>query len=274
MKLETKTPPVKFLGIFSSIGLKHVKLGSFMKEINNMAAYENFDQHEIDAQFNQFWNSVKNDFINSRQFKKHENFQSTNSKQLANYRRYAKDGVELALESLETTSLQTLFPDMESIPQWNFTDSDFKSLNFSGNLTDSDFKSLTFSGDLSMFRGITQRFGESLNRMLYGGFMTELYNKFHKSIDENPQTQRNFDGSVDESVIRDLCLGFKKSIEELAKKHNIGRLKPRFFVICVAFASYKMLLPRLAETLELEMTKDYYKKLYVLKLRGAQKSQL
>ena len=55
----------------------------------------------------------------------------------------------------------------------------------------------------------------------YVTLMTELYSIFDKSIDDNPQTKRNFDGTVDEPVIRDLCLGFKKSIEEIAAKYKI-----------------------------------------------------
>ena len=51
--------------------------------------------------------------------------------------------------------------------------------------------------------------------------MTELYSKFDKSIDDNPQTQRNFDGIVDEAVIRDLCMGFKKSIEAKALAYSL-----------------------------------------------------
>ena len=120
----------------------------------------------------------------------------------------------------------------------------------------------------------------------YATFMTELYSKFDKSIDDNPQTQRNFDGTVDERVIRELCLGFKKSIDELATKYKIQNyLKPYFIVICVVFATYKMLLPRLIENSDLsskksdpvkqlDAKKDFYKKLFILKLKGAQKSQI
>ena len=303
-----------------------------------MATYENFNQNEIDERFNQFWNSVMNDFTNSIQFKHlQKNIKSTNSKQLANYRRYLKDGVKLALESLETDS-STLFPDMESITQWNFTAFDFKSIKVmddrdyfedkrygqwnlnsrpqASNLmyvhtvgkTKREIRSDSPIGyyddygkwrsskgkcqwalgkwqikgttDISATQYATLMTESQLTLMTdisankYATLMTELYSKFDKSIDDNPQTQRNFDGTVDEPVIRDLCLGFKKSIEELATKYDIRirDVKPRFFIICVAFASYKMLLPRLAENLELMMTKDYYKKLYVFKLKGAQKN--
>ena len=146
--------------------------------------------------------------------------------------------------------------------------------------------------------GAVKQFGKTVTNLMtgnssaqteankYATFMTELYSKFDKSIDDNPQTQRNFDGTVDEPIIRDLCMGFKKSIEELAVKYKIDSyLKPHFIVTCVMFASFKMLLPRLKNNndqssnksdpvKQLDMKKEYYKKLFILKLKGAQKSQI
>ena len=120
----------------------------------------------------------------------------------------------------------------------------------------------------------------------YGTFMTELYSKYEQMINNNEWTQRNFDGMVDQSVIRDLCVGFQKAVEELATKYKIVRyLKPKFIVTCVMFAAYKMLLVRLIENndqssqksdpvKQLDMKKDFYKKLFIMKLKGAQTSQI
>ena len=120
----------------------------------------------------------------------------------------------------------------------------------------------------------------------YSTFMSELYAKFDKSINDNPQTQRNFDGTADQAVITELCIGFKTSIDELALKYKISKyIKQHFIVICVVFASYKMLLRRLNENSDqsskkhdpvkqLNMKKEYYKKLFILKMEGAQTNQI
>ena len=128
--------------------------------------------------------------------------------------------------------------------------------------------------------------GNQIEANKYGTFMTELYSKFDKNIDDNPLTQRNFEGMVDQSVITDLCVSFRKALEDLAAKYKISNyLKPKFVVTCVMFASFKMLLVRLNENsdhsskksdpvTQLEMKKDYFKKLFIMKLKGAQKSQI
>ena len=300
---------------------------TILKEISDMEAVENLSQHEMDMRFIKFWNSEN--VINNPELKAlQKNIESTSFEQQANYRRYVKDGVQFALESLDyENSVRAMFPDMDSIYNWNFTAANFQSIkvmddpnyfeertyrhygqttshsqyytrqnsrqqyvhNKGGTefLSDSQYgyydgygkwkasngwpiKSKAVKnrhnqihtvqsgiiGDLQIGTGIKNLFtGISANQITttetnkYGTFMTELYSKFEKRIDETPQTQRNFDGTVDESIIRDLCMSFKRSIEELAAKYNITNyLKPHFIVICVAFASFKMLLPRLIVT--------------------------
>ena len=336
-----------------------------MEGINNMEVAEHLSEHEMDRRFHYFWSSE--DVINSPELKTlQKNIQSTSFEQQVNYRRYVKDGVQFALESLNyEISVRTLFPDMDSIYNWNFTTNDLQSIKV---MDDTDYfvdrtqrqygsKSQYNTRSKSKFQyihkvgtreivsdsplgyyddygkwksskgkskwqvqekannknqhnqvsvqntgGIFGQVGDWVNKKLFSGnsgnqsettatgkyatFMIELYSKFDKSIDDNPQTQRNFDGTVDESVIRDLCMGFKGSIEEIAAKNKIKNyLKPHFIVICVVFASFKMLLPRLTENSDqsskksdpvkqLDMKKDYYKKLFILKLRGAQKSEI
>ena len=344
-----------------------------LEGINNMEKVENLSQNEMDRRFIYFWNSE--DVINSPELKTlQKNIQSTSFEQQVNYRRYVKDGVQFALESLNyEISVRTLFPDMDSIYQWNFTVADLQSIkvmddpdyfedrtyrqygskhqyntrsnsNFqymhkvgkkevysdsplgyyddygkwksskgkpqwqvqgkvnyknqhhqastqntvvtahTGSLLDNVKQVAT--GFKNLFSSNPGNQSEATTTGKYATFMIELYSKFDKSIDDNPQTQRNFDGTVDEPVIRDLCMGFKGSIEELAAKYKIKNfLKPHFRVICVFFASFKMLLPRLTQNSDqsskksdpvkqLDMKKDYYKKLFILKLRGAQKSEI
>ena len=344
-----------------------------LEGINNMEKVENLSQNEMDRRFIYFWNSE--DVINSPELKTlQKNIQSTSFEQQVNYRRYVKDGVQFALESLNyEISVRTLFPDMDSIYQWNFTVADLQSIkvmddpdyfedrtyrqygskhqyntrsnsNFqymhkvgkkevysdsplgyyddygkwksskgkpqwqvqgkvnyknqhhqastqntvvtahTGSLLDNVKQVAT--GFKNLFSSNPGNQSEATTTGKYATFMIELYSKFDKSIDDNPQTQRNFDGTVDEPVIRDLCMGFKGSIEELAAKYKIKNfLKPHFRVICVVFASFKMLLPRLTQNSDqsskksdpvkqLDMKKDYYKKLFILKLRGAQKSEI
>merc|ERR1712113_599717 len=68
-------------------------------------------------------------------------------------------------------------------------------------------------------------------------FMMELYSIFEKIIDDNPSTSRNFEGKVDEATIRELCLSFKRAIEEISAKYEISQyVRPQFIVYCVAFA--------------------------------------
>ena len=341
-----------------------------MEGINNMEVAENLSQYEMDRRFQHFWNSE--DVINSPELKTlQKNIQSTSFEQQVNYRRYVKDGVQFALESLNyEISVRTLFPDMDSIYNWNFTTTDLQSIkvmddpDYFEDRTQRQYGSTSqyntrsnskfqyvhrvgtreISSDSpygyyddygrwksskgksqwqvqgkvnsknqhnqvstqntvvtphtgSLFDNVKQGVknffssnsgnqNETTATGKYATFMIELYSKFDKSIDDNPQTQRNFDGTVDEPVIRDLCMGFKGSIEELAAKYKIKNfLKPHFIVICVVFASFKMLLPRLIQNSDqsskksdpvkqLDKKKDNYKKLFILKLRGAQKSEI
>ena len=325
------------------------------------------NQQEMDRRFHYFWNSE--DVINSPELKTLQaNIQSTSYEQQVNYRRYVKDGVQFALESLNyEISVRTMFPDMDSIYKWNFTATNLQSIkvmedpnyfedrrhrqygqttsshqyNTRSNsrfkyvhnvgkkeiLSESEFgyyddygkwrssqgwkiqskpdknqhnqvnTQLSQQNGTGIIGGMKQAYQKFTNYVSgnsgnqseankYATFMTELYSKFDKSIDDNPQTQRNFDGTVDEPIIRDLCMGFKGSIEELAAKYKIKNyLKPHFIVICVIFASFKMLLPRLTHINEqlakkndpvkqLNMRKEYYKRLFISKMRCAENSQL
>ena len=333
-----------------------------LKKINNMEAVENLSQHEMDMRFINFWNSEN--VINNPELKTlQKNIESTSFEQQANYRRYVKDGVQSALESSDyEIDVRVMFPDMDSIINWNFTVTNLKSIKvmddpdyfeeiryrhygqtrsqsqyntvystrqnsrqkyvhnegrrqiysespfgyFDDNVrwrSPKAFKNLvstqvsTFrfapeikTADLEIKNGIKNLLtGISANQTetnKYATFMTELYSKFDKSINENPQTQRNFDGAVDESIIRNLCMSFKESIEVLATKYKIKNfLKPHFIVTCVVFASFKMLLPRLIQNSDqfskksdpvkpLNLKKDYYKKLFILKLKGAQNDEI
>ena len=134
--------------------------------------------------------------------------------------------------------------------------------------------------------GLFQADLNEFNATKYGNFMSELHSKFEKSINDNPHTQRNFDGTADEREILNLCMNFKTALDEQAAKYKITEyMKPRFSVICVVFGAYKMLLPRLLENSEqssikndhikqLNMKREHYKNLFRLKLKGAQNSEL
>ena len=138
----------------------------------------------------------------------------------------------------------------------------------------------------SNFTGLFQANLKEYYAKKYGNFMSELHSKFEKSINDNPHTQRNFDGTADEAEIRKLCMNFKTALDEQAAKYQIQEnMRRRFSVICVVFAAYKMLLPRLLENSEkssikndhikqLNMKREHYKNLFELKLKGAQNSEL
>ena len=139
---------------------------------------------------------------------------------------------------------------------------------------------------VSKISGFFQDDLKEFNAIKYGNFMSELHSKFEKSINDNPHTQRNFDGTADEREILNLCMNFKTALDEQAAKYKITEyMKPRFSVICVVFGAYKMLLPRLLENSEqssikndhikqLNMKREHYKNLFRLKLKGAQNSEL
>ena len=298
-----------------------------LKQIYNMEAVENLSRHEMDRRFIYFWNSEN--VINSPEvINLQKNNELTSFEHQAKYRRYVKDGVQLALESLNyEISVRTVFPDMDSIYNWNFTAANLQSIKvmedpsyFEDRIqqqhqfntrSNSTLPYVHMTGENNFFSDEIWRIKSKHNQVYiatgfknlfvgtsadqiktntatskYATFMTELYSKFYKSIDENSQTQRNFDGTVDESIIRDLCMGFKGSIEELAAEYKIKNfLKPHFIVICVVFASFKMLLPRLVQNSDqlskksdpvkpLNLKREYYKKLFILKLKGAQNDEI
>ena len=131
-----------------------------------------------------------------------------------------KNGVQFALDSLNyEISVRTLFPDMDSIYNWNFTTNDLQSIKV---MDDPHyFEDRTQRTGVKNFTANSVNQSQASSTGTYAAFMTELYSKFDKSIDDNPQTQRNFDGIVDEAVIRDRCMGFKKSIEAKALAYSL-----------------------------------------------------
>ena len=244
------------------------------------AAVEKLNQQEL--------NSVKSQFLHIQ----------------ASYRRYLEDGIKLALEPLSFDTnylLQTLFPDTDSINQWNFDAAAFQSIKV---MEDPDYFDLIIHRRLNEGRrkfqwvhshgeyyffsdsefSYTDHNGRHHDSKGFNSFMFELYAKLGKILDEKPQTQPYFDGLVSETVIRELCIEFTQSIEEIATKHEIQNyLKPHFTALCVVFAAFKMLLPRLTlnrlndkilKTInQVDSKKDLFKLSWLKMLNETQKSQ-
>ena len=317
--LKYKHNIAKEEGKFSDRDLRR----KILEGINKVAVAENLSQQEMDKRFHYFWHSEY--VLDNLELKTLQaNIQSMNLEQHANYGKYVKDGVQIALGSFNyEISVRTQFPDMDSIYQWNFNAQRLQSIKVmedpeyfedrryrqygqsrsrlgsrmkiqsTNYITHHNQVNNSYTGFINTIKTgfSTKNFvnGESVTQSgasRYATFMTELYSIFDKSIDDHPQTKRHFDGSVEAFVIRNLCMKFKGSLEELAAKYKITNyLKPHFIVTCVVFASFKMLLPRLTQNSDqslkkrdpvkqLEMRKDYYKKLFILKLNGAEKKQI
>ena len=155
-----------------------------------------------------------------------------------------------------------------------------------GNWHTSNGKLLVLNDIHDHYRQYTGSSNSIANPNEYENFMIELYTAFIVTIDENRSTRKNFEGLVNQADIRDLCVCFRQSVIDLATKYQIlDYLRPKFVMMCVLFASFKMLLVRLNENnhqyfersdpvTQLEMKKDYYKNLFILKLKGVQKGKI
>ena len=232
------------------------------------------DDRQLNIKFEKFWESE--DVIGSAELQQLRDINIKSYKeQKIYYRRCIKQGFETAFEpeSFDVTVKQE-FQFLDSLENWKFT---LKQLLAIKVMKDSTYF------DLSYFARINQ----SVNPFAtsYDLCMAQIHNRFTTLIDENPYTAKNYDGDVDYTKIRDLCISFRKSIQIVTDDHDITKyVRPIFMVRCIAFAS-KMLWERIIENSSLSELKNdpvnqlnekklFYQKLYKMKLSGAHRSKI
>ena len=228
------------------------------------------DDVQLNVMFETFWKSE--DVIGSSELRQlRENNTKSYREQMTDYRRYIKQGFEAAFTEPERydVAVKQEFQSIKSLENWPFSQKDLLGIKVMNDKTYFKPKST------SLFL----RFRE------YGSVMTKIYSRFTSLIDQNPYTGRNYDGDVDFTKIRDLCISFRNAVYLVTDEYDITEyVKPIFKVRCIAFAS-KMLWERITENSvnsekkndpvnQLNKRKSFYQKIFRMKLRGAQRSHI
>ena len=156
-----------------------------------------------------------------------------------NFRCYAIIGLHFVLDSeMESMAVQSLFPSVQSIDDWKVTTQEILSIEV---MRDPDY-----------FRT------NSLSQKIVNKeFMPELFDGFTSIINESLSSKASYDQSVDEKMIREICVSFKKKIDLTIQKYGIDDfVKPKFIVVCLVFAIFKMLPGRFYDTLDRNSKQD------------------
>ena len=156
-----------------------------------------------------------------------------------NFRCYAIIGLHFVLDSeMESMAVQSLFPSVQSIDDWKVTTQEILSIEV---MRDPDY----FRAN-SISQNIVKK-----------EFMQELYDGFTSIINENLSSKAGYDGPVDEKIIREICVNFKKKIDLTIQKYGIDDfVKPKFIVVCLVFAIFKMLPEHLYDTFDRNSKQD------------------
>ena len=225
--------------------------------INTITYVESLNQEDIEKRFNNFWNEyvISSPELHLLQCQVDRHIHGMISNQTRIYRQHLMNGCLFAFKSNNIDSFEC-FEDLTE----DWTDEKFKSIKVFMN---EDYFIMDNGGPFSMF---------SLN------FMPDLHSRFGKIINDNPQTKQGFESTVEESVIRDICLCFKISIDVIAANYGIESfLRPKFSITCVAFATFQMLLPRIMDNFirsssknllhhNLNEIKESYKNMFIFTL--------
>ena len=246
--------------------------------IENEKSVKNITTEQIAKKFKFFWDEVMKDEKISELRK---SLESTRREQLSKYRRNVKECFESCLHhDRDDIATLTKFKSVSALENWKFTEKQFLAIK----VMDDEM----YFWPRSFFNKAKQNAAEIFfhSDKKYGNLMADLLSQFKTFVDTNHKTKRNYDGYVDNAVILSLCREFqgvvKTKIEELQIKKYV---KPFFNVTCIAFACYKLLLPRLEENVmfgcktkdpvkEFESKRSHFQQLHQMKLQGAKRSEL
>ena len=239
---------------------------------------ENISEKEILQKFNQFWNEI----IKSREILDFRAaMRETQNEQLFKYRRDLKKGFEecFDIDRFDIVTNQE-FENLKSIEEWDFTEEQFKKIKILGD--DKYFKKTVLKSVRTKLEAVFSSTVAHKQKQ----FMPQILNQYISLINTNPNTKKDFDGFVDNTIILNLCSEFELLLRLKIEECELDEfVKPLFKVHIVGFACFKLLLPRLQQNLnyyqkskdpvnELNTKQDYFRNLYRSKLLGAKQSVL
>ena len=237
--------------------------------IEKMDATDQYhEDREYNVMFQRFWESE--DVIGSSELQQLKDLNvKTYEEQKTYYRRYIKQGFEAAFEPERyDVAVKQEFKYLDSLENWNFTYSHLMAIKVMDDKTYFNKQKTRSYGFLSSFASSN-----------YDLCMTQIYSRFFDLINGNPYTAKAYDGDVDYTKIRDLCISFRTAITTVTDEYSItSYIKPIFMVRCIAFAS-KLLWKRISENSkqselkndpvnQLNEKKPFYQKLFKMKLSG------
>lgn len=257
---------------------KDVLEKTILDTIERMDALNNhLDDIQLNALFQKFWESEH--VIGSSELQQLKQINAkTYREQKTSYRQYIKQGFEAAFDSEQDgVAVKREFIRFTAFEKWKFSEKDLLAIKV--------MKDTTYFEKQGFWSHTLKRFMERKDTKNYDSCMSQILSRFENLIARDPYTMHGYDGDVDSSKVRDLCILFRNSITKVTDEYDITQYtKPIFRVHCIAFAS-QMLLSRINENSRLSQLKNdpvnqlnedkpKYQKLFQMKLLGAQRSQI
>ena len=251
----------------------------------NALSDQYIDDRQLNLMFQTFWESE--DAIGGPEIKQlKDNNAKAYAEQKVYYRLYIKQGFEAAFDSERyDVAVKQEFNKYQELENWKFTEKDLLAINV---MNDKEYfhEPSRLSKRYWKESWINHHIPSFLSKSpTYDLCMSQILDRFKELIQGNPYTEKGYDGDVDFTKIRDLCIQFAISIKKVTDDYDITQyVKPIFTVRCIAFAS-QMLRKRIDENSALSelkndpvhqfnKKKNFYLKLFKMKLLGAQRSQI
>ena len=174
-----------------------------------------YEDTELNAMFESFWKSEH--VIGSAELQqlKNDNAKSYREQQ-TDLRRNIKHGFEAAFERERyDVAVKQEFQSLGSFQNWTFTEKELLAIKV---MVDQTYFDVNFA---------KRKYNALVNAIRpsnYNLCMTQIHSRFTDLIDQNPYTAKNYDGDVDFTKIRDLCIAFRDAIKKVTDEHKITQV--------------------------------------------------
>ena len=175
-----------------------------------------YDDKQLNEMFKLFWESE--DVIGSDELQqlKNDNTKSYKEQKFV-ISQNIKEGFEAAFERPEQfdVAVKQEFQSLGSLQNWKFTEKELLAIKV---MVDQTYF------DVGYFRRNYNAVVKAMRTSNYNLCMPQIHSRFINLIDQNPYTQKNYDGDVDCTEIRKLCVSFRNAITEVTDEHQITKV--------------------------------------------------
>ena len=170
------------------------------------------DESQLDATFEFFWKSE--DVIGSAEL---QQLKTDNAKSYKQQRTVIRQNIKQAFEAafeleMYDVAVKQEFPDLDSLENWDFMEEELLAIEV--------------MNDKTYFKVGLRRQLQKFNPFSYSNYdfcMPQIHSRFIELIDQNPYTARNYDGDVDFTKIRELCISFQNAVQKVTDEHGITK---------------------------------------------------